>query len=176
MNDFNQAYFDQRKSDIQRREKMHVLDRKFIERHVSKNLSLPVSVLDIGCEDGSFSKPFLSHGWKVFGIEINSEIAKLAKANGINILTKIDLDQKFDIVIIRGALHHLSEHERILQSIQSNFNRFESSIKWLFILAEPNAESFIYCKFNKLPAINDDYKFNSNHKIHGANDFRLHLK
>jgi hypothetical protein len=174
--DFNRAYFDQRKFDIRRREKMHALDRKFIEKQVSKSLSLPISLLDIGCEDGSFSKPFLSYGWNVFGIEINSKIAKLANANGIKLLKSVELDKKFDIVIIRGTLHYLPDYETVLQSIKSNFIEFDGNTKWLFILAEPNAESFIYRRFNKLPSIEDDIYFRSNHKIHGANALRIHLR
>lgn len=79
-----------------------------------------LSLLDVGCADGVFSKLCLKQGLKVSGVEISAQgredykrnIGKEALAN----LEQISL-QKFDVVVLLEILEHLSSPEEMLKKV-----------------------------------------------------------
>jgi SAM-dependent methyltransferase len=173
--DFDADYFEARQKDSIRRHKMHELDRKLILRKLGSKGKTRLKLLDIGCANGEFSKPFLLKGWEIFGIEINQEQAEIAGKSGIRILKSIENPPNFDVVLIRGTLHHIPDATSLLESITRNFRLGDGATKHLFILAEPNSESMIYRNFQKLPAIEDSDRFSSNYQIYGAKKLKKYL-
>ena len=172
--DFNDHYFDARVNDMRERHLMHELDREYISRRVTKSVSVKKStLLDIGCADGAFVEPFILQGHEVYGIEPNEAQRNLARAKGVKIVESISEVPGLDLVIIRGTLHHLPDWrasvDEIFEKFQIDLNK---NTKWLFILAEPNSSSWIYQKFGRLPAVEEDSQFKSNYKIFSAGELR----
>jgi len=68
--------------------------------------------LDIGCGHGSVSSELLKNGYKVAGIEINKDAIISLKAKGFEVYKKdiskpLQIEKKFDIVLILDVLEHL---------------------------------------------------------------------
>lgn len=170
--DFNDEYFNAREKDMYQRFLMHELDRRFIRKLISEDFLGEKSILlDIGCSDGTFVYPFIQNGWEVYGIEPNIAQQKLAIAKGVKIVEHVSEIPQLDLVVIRGTLHHLPDWEASLDEI---FTKFQISpikkSKWLFILAEPNADSWIFQKFGKLPAVEENPQFGSNYRIFSSQE------
>lgn len=97
------------------------------------------NILDIGCGPGDFSKNFYSANY--FGIDISEDYIRSARKNYGNYgkffcksvlnLSEISLPA-INIVIMRGVLHHLSDHE-IQQTLQSLVPILDSEAKLVSI-------------------------------------------
>lgn len=105
----------------------------FIEKHhpVTKEMS----VLEIGCGEGGNLKPFVDMGCKVTGIDICEPQIKLAKETYADhpnqgnltlicedIYKVTELDETFDIIIIRDVIEHIPNQERFLPFIKRFIN------------------------------------------------------
>lgn len=105
----------------------------FIEKH--RPVNPESTVLEIGCGEGGNIKPFLDLGCKVTGIDLNEgqiDIARdIYKDHPENrnltlicedIYQVTDLNQKFDIIIIRDVIEHIPNQERFLPFIKRFLN------------------------------------------------------
>lgn len=68
--------------------------------------------LDIGCGHGGVSEKLIENGFRVTGIEINKEAIKSLKQKGFEVFEKditkpLDINKKFNIVMILDVLEHL---------------------------------------------------------------------
>ncbi|PLW96612.1 MAG: methyltransferase [Marinilabiliales bacterium] len=76
-------------------------------------------ILDIGCATGEFLNAFSKRGWKVSGIEPDSDAAEYASKNyGIDVYPESEIekfkDDTFDIVTMWHVLEHVEDfHKRI---------------------------------------------------------------
>lgn len=88
------------------------------------------SVLEIGCNDGTFLEVLKGAGFKnIVGIEPTADASKLALAKGIDVLKEflnpdiahslVESRGKFDLLIVRQVLEHISDLEGFRSSIQS---------------------------------------------------------
>lgn len=77
---------------------------------ISKLLK-PGKVLEVGCSTGIFLNLLKDKGWEVTGIEISTKASDIAKKKGIRIINqkfeKIEVSEKFDLIIFNHTLEHL---------------------------------------------------------------------
>ena len=159
---------------------MHEIDREWILSQLNSTepceSKLTRTFLDIGCSDGLFLKGF-NLGGGIWGIEPNISQQKIARTNGVQIVNNIADVPNLDTVILRGVLHHLPDYEDIIAQICTVFSNSNSSNKkYLFLIANPNAESLVFKKFGRLPALEFGASFASVYKVHGAKSTLLELE
>lgn len=177
-NDFDNYYFFARKQTEAKRKKMHDRDRKWILQNLTEsNFSYGSAILDIGCSDGNLLKPLKRMGYEIYGIEPNLDQANSAAQSGIKIVEKPSDVPNLGAVVIRGTLHHIPDADKLLRSIIAAFRKpTVVSGNWLFILAEPNADSKIFKRFHRLPALEESPDFSSNYKVHSATFLKSYLE
>ena len=110
---FSDDYFLARLSTANLRERMYQSDIKWLLKHMKNYENL--SILDIGCSDGLFTNLLSAIGIP-YGVEINSTQRLTAKLNhGLTVFGSLqeamDSELKFDCLLLRGTLHHLSKAE-----------------------------------------------------------------
>lgn len=101
-------------------------------------------ILDVGCGTGSFLTYFPTEVWNITGIEINHNLAKIAKSKLENAeicsstveSTKLPPDS-FNIITLWHVFEHLDNPKKILKS----FRKIISSDGYL-IMEMPNGNSF----------------------------------
>ena len=76
------------------------------------NLQGNETFLDIGCGHGSVSEDLIKQNFQVSGIEINKDAIESLEHKGFEVFQKditkpLDMDKKFDIVMILDVLEHL---------------------------------------------------------------------
>ena len=103
------------------------------------------SILDVGCANGellyNLNKKYKNN--KLSGFELLPSLIKVAKKNlpasvniyKIDITKKIDIKEKFDIIIIAGVI--------------SIFDDYKKPLKALLKILKPNGRIFIFNHFNK---------------------------
>lgn len=100
-----------------------------------------VSVLDIGCGDGTFLKRLKeTKNCEVYGIDISSIAIGVAKINGVAGEVKSaeemdDFDKRFDIVVCSHLFEHVKNDEGLAKNIARITKRFA-------IIAVPNDCSY----------------------------------
>ena len=176
--DFDGDYFLARNATKKQRETMHELDRKWVTKILSTSrFSQHSSLLDIGCSDGKFLEPFHQKGFRICGIEPNQVQANKASDAGTKIVTKPSEVEDLGVVVIRGTLHHLPDFEETICQIFEAFNNSSSGDdKFLFVLAEPNADSRIFQRFGKLPALEESAGFSSNYRVYSAERLKQYFE
>lgn len=79
------------------------------------------SMLDIGCGTGWISRIWGESGARVSGLEPSQTRAAIARERGIRVLScyaeEMDLDEKFDLIVIRHVIEHLENPADILQNL-----------------------------------------------------------
>jgi SAM-dependent methyltransferase len=81
------------------------------------------ALLDMGCSSGAFLESLRGDGWKLHGIEMSSECAKIAEArSGAQVLVGNILDapfrsESFDVITCFDVLEHLYEPRRVLAKV-----------------------------------------------------------
>jgi 2-polyprenyl-3-methyl-5-hydroxy-6-metoxy-1,4-benzoquinol methylase len=80
-----------------------------------------------------------------FATDVSKRIIEIAKKNDdkpiykvINLEKKINLNKKFDIIILKGVLHHTKNPEKILIKLKKILKK-----KGLIIISEPNLSSIV---------------------------------
>lgn len=117
----------------------------FILRFTNKK----VAICDIGCSTGEFLE-FIEWKGPRYGTEINKAAIKVAKSRSINIITNLRFHRgKFDVVVMRGTIQHLTSP---FEEISSAYNSLKRG-GILFFLATPNIDSAYYRFFGTLPAL-----------------------
>jgi 2-polyprenyl-6-hydroxyphenyl methylase/3-demethylubiquinone-9 3-methyltransferase len=85
----------------------------------------PLTVADIGCGAGTLSMLWAEHGHRVFGIDINAQLIKLATERSRESDIKIDFqlgtatdlpwsDESMDVCLVPELLEHVQDWERCL--------------------------------------------------------------
>ncbi len=111
----------------------------WIKKNYSKNIR---NILEIGSNDGSFLKNFKSKKTNILGIEPSSNVANIAKKNGIKTINKFfsyktskDLKNfigKTDIIIAANAICHIPNLNDLIKGVDNLLSK-----KGLFIFEEP---------------------------------------
>jgi SAM-dependent methyltransferase len=100
------------------------------------------SLLDLGCSEGGFLRVMSGPSWKLFGVEMSSEVAKRAEANtGAKVFVGDILDApfpsaSFDVITCSHVLEHVYDPQAVLRKV----------VDWLkpggiFYVAIPNIDS-----------------------------------
>jgi trans-aconitate methyltransferase len=110
-------------------------------------------VLDFGCGDGEFGLRLNKiSGADVFGFEISHDLKKVAENNGLKIVQHLNEICQVDLVVIRGVLQYVENHENLLQTLVS-ICKATSSVA---ILMTPNSRSLQYRLFKSMPILKDE--------------------
>jgi ubiquinone/menaquinone biosynthesis C-methylase UbiE len=123
------------------------------------------SIIDIGCGDGAFVRELSAMGaTSILGVDLNEAAIQLAKKNSaeaknvsfevMDIYT-LPLDQRYDIAILRGVLHHVYYIEKAIERVCKITDRL--------IVLEPNGYNFILKLLEK---------FSSYHRRHEEKSYR----
>jgi 2-polyprenyl-3-methyl-5-hydroxy-6-metoxy-1,4-benzoquinol methylase len=81
------------------------------------------SLLDLGCSSGSFLESLKGEGWKLHGIEMSMDCAKIAEEKtGAQVFVGHILDatfpcEKFDVITCFDVLEHLYEPRRVMARV-----------------------------------------------------------
>jgi SAM-dependent methyltransferase len=81
------------------------------------------ALLDLGCSSGSFLESLKGEGWKLHGIEMSSDCAKVAEAKtGAQVFVGHILDanfprESFDVITCFDVLEHLYEPRRVMARV-----------------------------------------------------------
>jgi SAM-dependent methyltransferase len=81
------------------------------------------ALLDMGCSSGAFLESLKSDGWKLHGIEMSTECAKIAEArSGARVFVGHILDapfhsESFDVITCFDVLEHLYEPVRVMARV-----------------------------------------------------------
>ena len=128
------------------------MGKKFLEKYhywIAKNrykhilqLKKVGSILDIGCSDGLFLTNFDSEKWEVAGIELNKNVAKLAKAKFKHAciyhspLESFKTQQTFDIITLWHVFEHLRNPKLALKKLHKLLKK-----NGVLVIEVPNGES-----------------------------------
>jgi SAM-dependent methyltransferase len=79
-------------------------------------------ILDVGCGNGNHLEWFKSHGWEVYGVEINEEASNICRRKGIKIHNGILQDANFcddffDVVSLVQVLEHMPDPSESIKEI-----------------------------------------------------------
>ena len=100
-------------------------------------------ILDYGCGTGAFLKACQESGWKAVGIEPDPGARSIAMLSGvkveprIDLLSRVDLQDKFDVISLWHVLEHVTDLSGTLKFFKENLDP-----KGKLIIAVPNYESF----------------------------------
>jgi len=163
--DFDDAYFNLHGRSSELRMQQHRLDYLRVTSFLGKGSSPfcnvpPLNILDIGCADGAFSKLFLPFG-RVYGVEINVSESKKAREVLFQVEDSYPFEVEFDLIIIRGTLHHLPDSEIFFDFVKTNLK----SNGVLAILANTNSASLMFRRTGTLPALEVRNGFSSNFEV-----------
>jgi SAM-dependent methyltransferase len=81
------------------------------------------ALLDLGCSSGSFLESLKGEGWKLHGIEMSSDCAKIAEAKSSaqvfagDILEAPFRRESFDVITCFDVLEHLYEPRRVIAKV-----------------------------------------------------------
>jgi SAM-dependent methyltransferase len=81
------------------------------------------ALLDLGCSSGAFLQSISGKGWDLYGIEISSESARVARArSGANIFVGDVLDaqfpnETFDVITCFDVFEHVYEPKKVMAKI-----------------------------------------------------------
>lgn len=126
----------------------------------------PTSILDIGCGDGTYTAEFLEIEYvqSILGIDLNKSAISVAKQQFVgdsrlifdsaSVQEVAKVGKKFDVVVLRGVLHHVENPEQMISLI--------SSISTQVVILEPNGWN---------PILKIIEKVNPYHKAHGERSF-----
>lgn len=88
---------------------------------ISKLISKPGRVLEIGCSTGTLLSLLKKSNWEVIGVEFSKLAAKEAVKKGLNVFnTKFEYfhsTEKFDLIILNHVLEHLDNPVKIIEKV-----------------------------------------------------------
>ncbi len=171
--DFGDTYFQDRKLGEVLRLRQTDLDFHWIRQKIILISSeKKQAVFDFGCSDGYLLSKFDPMYFEAHGLEINKSMELLAKSKGIKMHSSLIEVNAVDIFIMRGVLHHLPEYEKTFNELLSIFSNSNRKSIQIFLLANPNAGSFLWKRFQRLPMVERNDHFTSVFKVHHAVELR----
>jgi len=142
-------YSDRYQNNPLRREQ-YLLDANFIKRFFDNGV-----VCDVGCGTGEFLEIIKWDGLK-YGMEISNTPKRIAKEKGINFGKNIFTEKDFfDVIIFRGTIQHVDNPFLMMKSALQSLK----SGGYIFFIATPNAESWLYRRKLRLPALSKEINF-----------------
>lgn len=124
---------------VTKRRKMYKIEFEFVNNFMNqkkKNI-----VLDIGCSGGYFLDLFQKARYECYGVEFGEEAAKVA-AKKYKIwygnFADMSIDVKFNLIIFRGVIEHVSSPRIYLQKAMSLLKKNGL----IYITSTPNGSSF----------------------------------
>ena len=112
---------------------------KWIKKYYFKD---PKKVIEIGSNDGTFLKNFMSKKTKILGIEPSKNVAKVAKKNKVNTINKFftyktaltlkKFINKTDLICAANAICHIPNLEDLIKGVDILLSK-----KGVFIFEEP---------------------------------------
>ena len=112
---------------------------KWIKKYYFKD---PKKVIEIGSNDGTFLKNFMSKKTKILGIEPSKNVAKVAKKNKVNTINKFftyktaltlkKFINKTDLICAANAICHIPNLEDLIKGVDILLSK-----KGFFIFEEP---------------------------------------
>ena len=101
------------------------------------------SLLDIGCNIGTFMQVAESQGWKTIGIDINRSAVIYAKKKGLNVFSSAIEHAKlkksyFDVIMMNDVVEHLENPVEVLEKIKAWLKK-----DGILFIATPNIGSMI---------------------------------
>ena len=119
-------------------ENLNLLSKSVIKNKKILELGCGVFPVSIGIKNKNMPKYYLA-------TDTSQKVLKAAKLNDvrpiykfINLERKIKLKTKFDIIILKGVIHHIKKPEIMLKKIKYNLKK-DGHI----IISEPNLSSFV---------------------------------
>jgi 2-polyprenyl-3-methyl-5-hydroxy-6-metoxy-1,4-benzoquinol methylase len=99
---------------------------KKIEKFLPE-LSGGETIIDIGCGHGGVSAELVTLGYEVTGVEINSDAIKSLRKKGFKVIKKnishpLEINEKFDIILILDVLEHLFDPYSLLVEVKKIAN------------------------------------------------------
>lgn len=129
---------------VQKRKIMYRLEFDLINNFMNKNVNS--KVLDVGCGSGQFLDLFNDNGYKCYGVEFGEEAAKAASLKykiWQGEFPKLDIDEKFELIIFRGVMQYLPDPVNYLEKAISILNKGG----YIYITSTPNMDSFCFKLF-----------------------------
>lgn len=84
-------------------------------------------VLDVGCSKGYIAREIKKKGCSVVGIDLNNEDLNEAKKHCdrtiLGDVTKKDIKEKFDVIILGDIIEHVSQPADLLKKLHGNLNK-----------------------------------------------------
>jgi len=109
---------------------------------IKKHSTDAKNIIEIGSNDGTFLKNFISSNINCLGFEPSSNVANVAKKNGINTLNKFfntetssnlkNFNKNTDIICAANAICHIPDLNNLIAAVDFLLNK-----KGLFIFEEP---------------------------------------
>jgi len=124
--------------------------------HIDRFLSLlnGKKVIDIGCAMGSFTKYIADKGYDTSGLDISSEMLKIAEAKVKNArfvqmdMTDIKMADKFNGIVAINSLIHI-EKSKMLDTLEGFKNLLTNNGKMLLIIQEGEGEKYVTEPFDE---------------------------
>ena len=132
------------KETINKRQVMYQLEFDYIAQYL--DLSKSAKVLDVGCAEGKFLDFFSQEGLECYGVEVGMEAANIAeskykvyKGN----LPELEINEKFDLIILRGVMQYFESPKDYFRKINSLLN--QNGL--IYITSQPNMDSVCHQLF-----------------------------
>lgn len=79
--------------------------------------------MEIGCSTGLMLSLLQDRGWEISGVEISKKAAEAAKKWGVNIIIndfmKVNIKEKFDVIILNHTLEHLENPAEVIKKVKN---------------------------------------------------------
>lgn len=115
------------KSGEYHRDETYIKEEELFKNIFSKRVNIigrflkTGKALEIGCSTGLLLSLLKQKDWDVKGVEISTKAAEIAKKRGLTIYTapfeQLEINEKFDLVILNHTLEHLNDPYLILEKI-----------------------------------------------------------
>lgn len=108
---------------------------KLISRYANGTKTL----LDLGAGTGDFLATAKQEGWRIVGVEVNSNARNKSSEKGIELLSNLSQveNQKFQIITLWHVLEHLPDLEEYIEMLASKLEE-----EGTLVIAVPNFKSF----------------------------------
>ena len=109
----------------------------------------PVSLLDVGCGDGSFLEFATSLGWSAVGVDPDPAAVAAARRRGVQAMTGGLESQgypsgRFDVIVLNHVIEHVHEPVRLLCECRRLLTEGGR-----VVIATPNAQSALHLRYRE---------------------------
>jgi len=117
---------------------------KILSQISQNTASEQVSILDIGCGTGLFLKMAADYGFNILGIEPNKSMFNIASKRNLKVRlgffpAVLDMQEKFDIIILNDVFEHLENIEELLSAVSKHLSE-----NGQLIINLPNAKGILF--------------------------------